>query len=160
MHILSVLPIHEKAALVSYMILTLDHIGPACIGENEADGTELGDKSSLQRLSTGGCARQAGLAQSSPGSHHAALATSVSERSGDRRRGKDSLRSEPSARFPFYARHLVCQCFPELFSLPSLTQMLSVTVHDCTLLVLTSAQLRPANIPLLLPRGGNTQGIC
>lgn len=65
--ILSVLPIHIKAALVSYRSLTLDHIEPACIGENEADRMELGDKSSGQRLSAGGCAGPAGLVRSSPG---------------------------------------------------------------------------------------------
>lgn len=71
--ILSVLPVHEKSALVSYLSLTLDHIGPACTAENEADVMEPGNKSSRQRLSAGGCTRlelgwSRAPAQSSPGS--------------------------------------------------------------------------------------------
>ena len=144
--ILSVLPVHKKSPLVSYINLTLDHIGPACIGENEADVMEPGNKPSRQRLSTGGCTRQAVQERRACTEQPGVLCTLPWPRlrassPGGGRRGKDSLHSEPSTCFPFHAKYLACQCFPELFSVPALTQMLSATVHDCSLLALTSGTI-------------------
>lgn len=79
--ILSILPAHEKPALVFYISLILDPTGPVCTGENEADVVEPGDKSSRQHLSTGGCTEYIGLEQSTcaeqPQSVHAVLARLV-----------------------------------------------------------------------------------
>lgn len=47
-----------------------------------------------------------------------------------------------------------CQCFPELFFVPPLTQVLPVTVHGCSLLLLTSSTI-PASCHLP-PAPGDT----
>lgn len=129
---------HEKPALVSYISLALDPIGPACVGENEADVVEPGNKSSRQRLSTGGCTGL-GLERSACAEQlwgcAAALAAAASE---VREVREGHAAQEPSTCFPSHVESLVCQGFPFV---PALSQTLPVTVHGCSLLTLTAGTI-------------------
>ena len=103
---------------------------------------EPGNKSYRQRFGTRGCTGRGGLERRAcaeqPWALRAALAVAASEQPRGGRRGRDSLHSEHSLCFPFHAKYLASQCFPELFSVPALTQMLPATVQNCSLLLLTS----------------------